>query len=923
VSGTAGGTGCGALIDFLYMLREIQWVANNNTLRINVLLAMPQGYVLSFKDNDTRYKGYQLNAYGLLTEINAIFKDRHGNAQYKTDGEGNHLDAEGNVTLDEDKFVELDNTWVGMQFSKHSVRPLPSGVVAKPFDAFNTAYMFDSFDGTAPLPFDTVSARIAEFMFYLEMGNNTQQVAQPQVTESLDSIFSNVLIRSRIDTALNPYIETFCSAATYTIQTHEELRRRYVREKFIYQMILHGFVGKDGDFPVKPDSDLEVEINNRIGDYCTQSWPTISELYQNSNKDDIYALLKNIETYSLRSTPNFAVIFSKLGMSSQIETNFDTLVDDLKSIVDSHCKKWIANYNVRHAYAKIREQDKLATLAYNKIISDISKKVPKVTWLSGLFKTTKKVFKDLEETFKYYIQVMALKALSESDQGYYDECANNLQKFIKKINIDEFEITTGRKLIEWDHWYIKDLSDLQNNQAKKFVPAINTLFAGTHLSATGCDFEKLYSALILQKGNRPELTYDTNNTPKKSSLLEYKQNILTNINLDYANFKDYFTPSHLGSQYGYGVWEIFLDATKKTAKELSEHISLASPFDLTTQATRDSIHEFLMDPNNKPFLSEKRNGKEHPMRAIFLGKFTGPGATLENEMRNDANLWRAGEMKIQNVSGQDDKYVKIVTQMNYDIDDYAYYQQYRRTFDAYYPVNFNAKNRHQPFSDFRYWKTDNADIVALYQKEAQEDQVQRVRQQKENERQQLLSSINWNPKEQYYAVCFMVILLNEYYERTKRLRNEEVKSYLNKLKKAKKGKDKVGPISFDRDSKTITLTYSPDFYFATNSVSYEATEIDTLKFVKLNQKKLDDFIFELHNSHSKFLKYWIDVISKIIDKIDDRTKLLIYANVYDIVYDLSGKDEVVNKIMIPYFNQTTRTTTNRDFIKEFRMFFNY
>jgi hypothetical protein len=262
--------------------------------------------------------------------------------------------------------------------------------------------------------------------------------------------------------------------------------------------------------------------------------------------------------------------------------------------------------------------------------------------------------------------------------------------------------------------------------------------------------------------------------------------------------------------------------------------------------------------------------------------------------------------------------------MNYCIDDYSYYQQYKRTFDAYYPTNFNAKNRHQPFSDFRYWKVENADIVALYQKEAQEDQIQRVRQQEEKQRQQLRASINWNPKEQYYAVCFMAVLLNEYYEKAKRLRNEEVKAYLSKFKKAKKGKkDNIGPISFDKDSKTITLTYSPDFYFATNSVSYDATEIDTLKFMKLTPKKLDDFIFELFNSHSKFVKYWINVILKIIDKIDVRTKQLIYADAYDIVYEMSGKDDVVNKVIRPYFDQTLKTTTNRDFIKEYQMFFNY
>lgn len=914
VSGTCGGTGCGCLIDVLYMLREIQIQNNmvNNFPKVNLMLVMPQGYIEVYPKEDGRYRNYILNAYGLLTEINAVLKDRWANVKYKTNAQGQYLDKNGNVTTSKDEYVEEPNPVIGKQWAKHSVKPSSKSVVDKlHFEPFDQAYFFDShnFDVAAPYEYGTVSERIAEFVFNLEVGNT--------VRAGLDTVFSNVLVGNRIDSARAAYIKAFCSTGTFTIQTHEELRKRYVQERFVYQMMAHGFMGKDTDYPapLTPDVKLWESLNGSITDYINASWQIVEGLYQDDDRNAIYELLQNIEKASKEKTPSFARVFTRLDNRNQLQINYSRLCAALRETVFAKCGEWIVRYNFEYAKAKIDYEDLNSTRVYNDDIVAIKGLVPK--FVKKAMSSKRTMMLKLKDAFTKYINVLANRFLSED--GCFDECRTILDDVTNAINFDEFEIKPKRKLVKWDLYFVKDVMNLKNDPTRKFIPDVSTLIAGAGLSGR-CDFPSKYAGIVTQvEGtNIPDmdLTLEASGLmiARENTLPWYKEKILNEINRDIVDFTEQFRPDVLKEGNPMYVFETFLNYAKQEARtivhnpdnNLSEPI--ADKLKVSTVLTDTALDLYNA---KSTYLSSNNDGTLHPLRAIYLGHFTGAiGTQLEQAIRGQ-NGFNQAEHTIQDDPAQywSDRYVKVLAKMNYDINDYAFFSQYKTFFEDYYTDHKSDWSRHMPFSSVQFWNCDNADIVNLFNKGAEDTMIEQLR-----------DSLVWNDKEQVYAFGFMAILLNEFYETLSKLPGS--KKFIKKFQSKTKGKTTVKPLS--REKNNVTMTYSSDFIHNPLLEKYFVDDEDGVQKMNLATKINKKFVGDVKDIYNRYVRFWITVITKALSQQTVSDEDTLYNNAYQVIYDIAkkgGDQELFANLMAPYFDAQNGTKGQRNFFEEYLLWF--
>lgn len=916
VSGTCGGTGCGCLMDVLYMLREIQ-VENTmiaNFPKVNLMLVMPQGYIEVYQTNDSRYRNYILNAYGLLSEINAVLKDRWANVKYKKNAEGQYVDKEGRPTTNSDDYVEEPNPIVGKQWAKHSVWPSKRTVVDKlHFEPFDRAYFFDShdFDVAAAYDYDTVSGRIAEFVFNLEVGNT--------VRAGLDTVFSNVLVSNRIDSARDPYIKAFCSTGTFTIQTHEELRKRYVQERFVYQMMAHGFVGKDTDYaaPTAPDVQLWTELNQKITEYVNASWQTIEDLYKDDKKETILELLKNLESESKVKSPSFATVFHRLDRRSSLQRDYARLCTTIREMVFNQCGGWIVRYNLEYAKERVDFEDLSSTRTYNADIKAIENLVPK----SFILKKTmskKGMLEKLKDAFSKFVNVLVNRFLSEN--GVFDECRDLLDDVSKAIDIEEFEIKPKRKLVKWEHYFIKDVIGLQNDPTRKFIPDVSTLIAGSGLSGR-CDFSAKYEKIVAQVDgtNRPDMDLTTEASglmvATANTLPWYKEKILNEINRDIPDFSLNFRPDLLSSDNNASaVFKTFLDYTKKEAMTIvhNSRNQLDEPIanKMNDPDTLGDIAQQLYQAQST-FFSSNDDLTLHPLRAIYLGHFNGAyGTRLMNEITGKDG-YNAAEQTIQDDPHNywSDRYVKVLAKMNYDVNNYAFFDLYKSFFEDYYIEHKDDWSRHMPFSSLKFWTCDNADIINLFNQGAEETRLEQLRE-----------SLEWDDKEQFYAFAFMAVLLNEFYQRLLKLPNS--KNFIKKFQSKTKGKTTIKPISFDKNN--VTMTYSSVYIHNPLVDKYEVDKEEGVKKMNLAVKITPKVVGDVKDLYNRYVNYWITVIKEALSKQTVSDENTLYNNAYQVIFKIAtnnGDQRLFENLTAPYFSAQTGDKGERDFFDEYLMWF--
>ena len=919
VSGTAGGTGCGSVIDILFMLQksflQIADARNNIRPTINLMLVMPEGYIENYKPGDPRLRNYPLNAYGLFAELNACLKDYWSNVKYKTNAAGEWLDENGNVTTDSNRAAQIVSPIRGKQWAKHSVLPLENNDVNNlDFLPFNTAYMFDSHSGTEPIDYGVISERIASFMFNLEVGTT--------VRTGLESVFSNVLIDNAIASAASPYVKAFNATGTFTIQTFEELRKRYVKDKFIYQMIVHGFVGKDTDFVEyqgdgNTDTVLWERLRPLIEDYTSDAWTRIRSTYENADGQTLLGLLNKIESRCKDKKPAFGQIFDQIGSRGLVTSKYEALCDSIRDCVLNRCGEWIVTYNIKHATSLVGIEDNVAELKCAEKQQEIKKQVPKAgffTKIKNRFAGINDYWTKLEEAFKLYVEIMINRYLS--NDGVFDECRDMLTGILNKINIEEFEIVPNskRKLVKWEDYFIKELIELPNDPTRKFTKDTKTLLTGVYLSKN-CDFPQKYAEIVRQSEDKktPEMIYvqpdgETLQT-EEGTLLWYKEKIVRAMGLDSERYR----PDVLENNVSY-ILETIVKQTQLEANEIIfNNDSLKEPIkdQLNSDAARNRWATELINARDTFF--NTRSTETHPRKAIYLGHFeeNGPGAQMEAAIRGDKGFDQNVDSFTNDPAGYwDDRYVKVFVDMSYSLDEYWFFSSYEEIFQSYYADNQNNWARHQPFSSRQFWECENADIVALFNKGAEETRIQQMQEQ-----------LQWNQSEQFYAFGFMLVLLNEYYKRLLSL--QDSKAFLEKFQPMVKGKKKIKPINFD--SKNVaTLTYSSDYMYNPNRSEYRVDDSDGCVTVNLGVKNIDGLVDDIKDKYHRFVQYWMKIIddARKSQSISNETKL--YQTAFAEIVEIANKraeGAVFNRLIEPYYNGQTQTKGERDFFEEYQLWF--
>lgn len=917
VSGTAGGTGCGSVIDILFLLQGA-FLRNNlivNKPTVDLMLVMPEGYIENYKDGDPRHSNYPLNAYGLFAELNACLKDYWSNVKLRTNAAGQWLDANGNVTTEASKAEQVVNPIRGKQWAKHSVLPLGAHIVNNlDFLPFNTAYMFDSHSGTEPIAYGVISERIASFLFNLETGTAVQQ--------GLASVFSNVLIDTSIGSAASPYVKAFNATGTFTIQTFEELRKRYVKDKFIYQMIVHGFVGKDTDFVESQrnehtDTVLWERLRPLIDNYTTNAWAKIQSTYQNADSQTLFNLLNNIAIRCNDKKPAFGQIFDLLGSRGPVTSGFEELCDMIRDCVLERCGEWIVTYNINHANFLVGKEDNVAELKCAEKLREIKKQVPKTglfTKIKNKFTGTNDYWVKLNEAFKLYVEIMVNRHLS--NDGVFDDCRDMLTEILKKINIEEFEIVPNskRKLVRWENHFINDLIDLPNDPTRKFTKDTNTLLSGVYLSKN-CDFPRKYAEIVRQSDDKktPEMIYlqqdgETLQT-EDGTLLWYKEKIVRAMGLEPENYR----PDVLLNNINY-VLETIVKQTQIEANEIIfTEESLKEPISaqLNSVAAQKKWAKELVNAQETFF--NKRSNDTHPRKAIYLGHFgqTGTGALMQQAIQGAQGYDQNVDTFTDDQAGYwDDRYVKVFVDMGYSLNQYYFFDGYEDGFKRYYENNRNNWARHQPFSSRQFWECENADIVALFNNGSEETRIQQMQEQ-----------LQWSRSQQFYAFGFMLVLLNEYYKKLLTLPGSN--AFLKKFLPMVNGKKKIKPINFDSKN-AATLTYSSDYMYNPNRSEYRVDDSDGYVTVNLGVKNIDGLVDDIKDKYHRFVEYWMKVIDEARKTQTISNETALYQTAYSKIIEIANSKRegaIFNGLIEPYYNGETKIKGERDFFEEYLLWF--
>lgn len=722
VSGTCGGTGSGCVIDVLYMLAKISKDLNfaATELPVNLLLVMPQGYINGTKTNSSLYTSYRTNAYAIVDEINALLKDYYGYFNEETDKK-TITDSSDNVIGHK---YDISNKKAGLRMNDHDCRG-----EAKPFqfNVFQNAFLFDS---VTPQGYDMTheqrSENVANFLFALEVGT--------QANAELDSNISNHVRPEKYNSGGNEFVNAFAATGMYVAQSWEELTRKYVRDKFLYQMLRDGFVGSDaplGKGILSVDTEaFTTKITTIINEKKIEEGTGINDLLTSILGKMGYEAMESVMQSIMDSTsnkrPNLINIFAKANTDSKDDVKalaaaVDHLLLEVKTETYASCAEWAKKYNLNHALQLAKALDDICDGEFKKEITSI--KVADRIEKYYTKKETKRQ-KDCIELFDDYIDYLVYRNLSNEEEGYFDECKQNLKAAIKIIGFAEHE-KDGRKINDWESDYVKYLNTLRNDTTRSVWPSLDQLYSKDNACmVANNDVERDYASLVTQAEaeNGPDLTYNL----KTSTLLyTYKHQCFESIAKSNGKWNEYFDMSKGKDTFATNVkvaFETFEKEADSMGLEISKSSTLKKPFaDLTFSA--DDQTEIFQTMNNfdEVNLAGVYHMQEAPYVEIYVGDFermTWLGGRLFPVGQNSLD-----KAKVQDKT-MDDRVFKLYVEFGHPLNEYRYFKDvYKPFFEKFHAEALSnpKKRHHQPFIDKRFFELGN--VCAYFEQTNKNEEI--------------------------------------------------------------------------------------------------------------------------------------------------------------------------------------------------------
>ena len=718
VSGTCGGTGCGTALDMMYMIQEIlddRLRDDANDPDTNLLLIMPEGWVSGVRDpQNNLFIPYRTNPYAFFDEINGCMKDY--NAWYSDNDVTVITNDKGEVVSR--NYGEVSDTDAGKRYHFYRCAGIHDPFS---FTVCQNAYLFDSVDPNTGEPLTSAqrSANVSNFLFIMETAKDTQ--------DNLNTTISNQNRSCKFASRNKPFIEGFSASGIFVAQSWEELTKKYVYDKALYQLLKYGFFGVENVYDErvveKLKSDLNKEISNKISTFEKNNKTKLGTILQKLSRKDLEKVYQNVKNNVCDKRNRVAEIFAV-----KEDKTFKSLVDDLakdanvllsevKSLVFQECTKWIIDYNLHFAMKITNDLDAYYDGMYgeeNGKIHKISQSVMKVDWWDTNKKETEK--KAVEDLFKDYVTYLVYRNLCNADDGYFDRCRENLKEAIKSVNLDSYELSDGTNVAEMELEYKKYLNKLKNDTKRWVYPDLNALYNfETSSFVAGNEVEQKYSMLVEQKedGGPVLVKKDIQGYDNHDNLLfEYKKqcvNTLRHRDVQWERcfeMSDNDTPDVFGRKIR-AAFDSFVKVAMSKAEDLSQDDSLKIPFhtlnlDVTTQNQLIS----RIDNFREISLSVKYQRNRNPSTSLVVGDFTQNAwlqAGLFPATRGQAGANNMSGLPVQSTA-MPDRVVSLFVRYGHALNDYRYYSQYETFFK--YSLEHPAERINPTYNDKRFWRAN-------------------------------------------------------------------------------------------------------------------------------------------------------------------------------------------------------------------------
>lgn len=714
VSGTCGGTGAGIVLDVLYMIQEIVFQrsgGNMNDPDVSLLLIMPQGYVFGITDpNNKLYIPYRTNPYALFDELNGCLKDYNG---YYSDSDVSNRDENGNAT----QVRSVADNNAGKRF--HFYRCCGNDVQAFPFTVCMNAYMFDSVDSNTGEPLSPAqrSANVGNFLFVMEAANEAQ--------DNLNTTVSNQLRLCKYASRHKQFIEGFSATGLFIAQSWEELTKKYVHDKMLYQMVKYGFIGGDksssyDEVVISEDrSETVKEVNKLIEETDYQT--SLDVVLEGLKEEDLKAVYTNIQGSTNKKRNAIRDIFTDSNNNDEVEgvaKMIDQLLSNVRKLVFGLTSEWMKTYNLQHALALVDSLDKYFDDQYLESARIIKNSEMKV---SGLHKDTKRR-ECCSKLFGEYVKYLVFRNLSNANDGYLDKCRDNLKAAIDVISIENTDAAYGVKIGDLKSDFQTYLNRLKNDNKRKLYPSLDQLYNfETSSFVAGNEVERKYASLVAQNPDGSPIlsrkALDENGEAINNLLYLYKDDCIRSLSENEVTWNDYFvmTEETIPAVYGQKVkiaYERFVKEALKKADKLSQDPSLNIPFPTLNQQEQAELIR-IINNFNQISLSVKYTRTENAHTSIVVGD-------LENNtwlktglfpVRNGIAQYNTMEKISVQSTDMPDRFVLLYVHFGHALNDYAYYSTYREKYE--YIVAHPKEKVNPTYIDKRFWDA-NGDIGAFF-----------------------------------------------------------------------------------------------------------------------------------------------------------------------------------------------------------------
>lgn len=667
ITGSCGGTGSGIYMDVLYMISEIyeMLMVPEASADVRLIMVMPEGYILpELISHNVACHKKRLNAFATLEELNAICKDTNSNPS------------------------KFNDCYVGPIKKNGAFRP------------FRFGFLYDSDEQSR----DEISQNLSEFLYEWEIAANPNPNVAG-ITSNFDALLISTTDVNWNYTVNNDYVKAFNAIGRYTIEKPDFLYRQYFTDRMLYDVFHEGLIGKSESV----NEDVVFKSKSEFLDDCSIEISKKHEAIKSFMPESVFE-----NDFMVGSLFSVFTGYPNMGESivKQIVLCKDELLKIMRTKVSEYCKKWMKQYNFTTTYTILDALDAYfyaASLQTYHEFDDLLAKAKKNS-MGGLLKKrikpekAKNEFEHLLHTWLTFEVIKALSSgvdISDKEHGYLDYGKVYVSYVRHNLQVDNVQE-------HWETQFCKKVARLKYSENRSFAPTLDTITDDNHRVIPNCPIVMVYENMVQA---------DSANT-----LQMLHERIMTELMTD-ASLKE----------QGFDLDE-FLDPTP------SKHHSKASLFVEKYVAVAKEQINLLLEANNSyqqlfaddimtrlqnlPMSERARicrsfadydrvQLKTQPMSVHDLASFTyylissGGNVGLMQELGIlDQNGKRKDFTDYTDEPYFGDKIVKLIVKNGYSVDDYRYFEEYKRYQEE---MTIDSHSHYNPFIDKRFLGEPDAD----------------------------------------------------------------------------------------------------------------------------------------------------------------------------------------------------------------------